>query len=277
MSSCAPFYLVDAFARTPFTGNPAGVVILREEVPAELMQKIAMEMNQAETAFVRKTDEGRWSLRWFTPATEVDLCGHATLGSAAAMWESGVAEPGRPIEFSTRSGILSCTPRGEEIELDFPATPPTACAPPDGLYAALGVAGAVFVGRSRFDLLVEVESEEIVRGLKPDFVALGRVEVRGTMVTARALGKEYDFVSRFFAPRAGIPEDPVTGSAHCCLAPYWTGKLLTGKQLTGQLGRTGLVGYQASARGGFVAVEMKEERVLLQGGYRVTVRGELLM
>jgi PhzF family phenazine biosynthesis protein len=264
MNSSAPFYLVDAFARTPFTGNPAGVVILNEEIPPALMQKIAMEMNQAETAFVHKAD-GPWSLRWFTPATEVDLCGHATLGSAAAMWDFGVAEREKPIEFSTRSGILTCTPRGEEIELNFPATPPKACDAASGLFAALGVSTAGFVGRSRFDLLVEVENEEIVRGLKPDFLALGKVDVRGTMVTARALGKEYDFVSRFFAPAAGINEDPVTGSAHCCLAPYWAAKL----------GRAALVGYQASARGGFVSVEMREERVLLRGGYRVTVRGEL--
>lgn len=264
MSNTAPFYLVDAFARRPFTGNPAGVVILNEEIPAEAMQAIAMEVNQAETAFVRKTAEG-FSLRWFTPAVEVDLCGHATVATAAAMWDSNAAERGKAIEFLTRSGKLTATPRGEEIELNFPATPPTPCGQVQGLYGALGIESATFLGRSRFDLLIEVENEEIVRALKPDFVSLKKVEVRGAIVTAKAKEKDYDFVSRFFAPAAGIDEDPVTGSAHCCLAPYWTEKL----------GKAALAGYQASPRGGYVAVEMVGERVLLRGGYRIVVRGEI--
>jgi predicted PhzF superfamily epimerase YddE/YHI9 len=176
-----------------------------------------------------------------------------------------VAERGKAIEFSTRSGKLSATPRGEEIELNFPATPPIPSGSVQGFFGALGIDSARFLGRSRFDLLVEVENEEIVRRLTPDLISLKKVDVRGVIVTAKAEGKEYDFVSRFFAPAAGVDEDPVTGSAHCCLAPYWTEKL----------GKKALVGYQASRRGGFVAVEMVGERVLLRGGYRVVVRGEI--
>lgn len=266
MTTTAPFYLVDAFARKAFTGNPAGVVILKEEIPAEVMQAIAMEVNQAETAFVRKTSEG-FSLRWFTPAVEVDLCGHATVATAAAMWDYGAADREKSIEFLTRSGKLTATPRGQEIELNFPATPPTPSGNVQGLFGALGIDAARFLGRSRFDLLVEVESEEVVRGMKPDFASLKKVEVRGVIVTAKAEGKEYDFVSRFFAPAAGIDEDPVTGSAHCCLAPFWAEKL----------GKPALVGYQASPRGGFVAVETVGERVLLRGGYRVVIKGEIIV
>lgn len=264
MNTTAPFYLVDAFARTPFTGNPAGVVFLKEEIPAAMMQAIAMEINQAETAFVCKIN-GEWKLRWFTPSVEVDLCGHATLATAAVIWDILMPEFGESIVFSTRSGKLRCKPRGNEFELDFPATPPAPAGNVEGLFAALGIDGARFVGRSRFDLLVEVDSEEIVRGLKPEFVSLKKVDVRGVMVTAKADGQDYDFVSRFFAPAAGIDEDPVTGSAHCCLAPYWSQKLK----------RSALMGYQASPRGGYVAVEAVGERVLLRGGYRVVVRGEV--
>jgi PhzF family phenazine biosynthesis protein len=266
MSNSKPFYLVDAFARAPFTGNPAGVVILDKELPAALMQSIAMEMNQAETAFALKTDQG-WNLRWFTPAVEVDLCGHATVATAAAIWDLRAAERGKPIEFLTRSGKLTATPRGEEIELNFPSTPPTPLGTVQGLFEALGIDAARFLGRSRFDLLVEVDTEEVVRELKPDFAALRKVQVRGVIVTSKAAGQDYDFVSRFFAPAAGIDEDPVTGSAHCCLTPYWATKL----------GQNVLTGYQASPRGGYVEVEAAGERVFLRGGYRVTVRGELLL
>lgn len=264
MPTTVPFFLVDAFARTPFTGNPAGVVILNNELPSALMQSIAMEMNQAETAFALKTKTG-WNLRWFTPGVEVDLCGHATVATAAALWDHGAAEKGKTIEFETRSGKLNASPRGDEIELNFPATPPAPTGAVPGLLESLGLTSATYIGRSRFDLLVEVENEPIVRSLKPDMPSLAKVDVRGVMVTAKSASPDYDFVSRFFAPAAGVNEDPVTGSAHCCLAPYWATKLC----------KNPLLGYQASPRGGFVAVEVVNDRVLLRGGYRVIVRGDL--
>ncbi len=266
MPTTVPFYLVDAFARTPFTGNPAGVVILSEELPSALMQSIAMEMNQAETAFALKAKTG-WNLRWFTPGVEVDLCGHATVATAAALWDHGAAEKGKTIEFETRSGKLTASPRGEEIELNFPATPPTPATAVPGLLESLGLTSATYIGRSRFDLLVEVENESIVRSLKPDMPSLAKVDVRGVIVTAKGEAEEYDFVSRFFAPAAGVNEDPVTGSAHCCLTPYWTSKL----------NKNPLLAYQASPRGGFVAVELVNDRVLLRGGYRIMVRGQLTL
>jgi PhzF family phenazine biosynthesis protein len=259
-----PIVQVDAFTDRAFAGNPAAVCVLPEPADEGWMQAVAREMNLAETAFLHRQGDG-FALRWFTPAVEVDLCGHATLASAHVLWEDGHLPGGEQARFHTRSGLLTAERHGDQIELDFPAEPAETVAPPTGLVEALGVTPG-YVGRNRLDYLVEVASEELVRGLRPDFTALKRIPTRGVIVTAPAASAEYDFVSRFFAPRAGIDEDPVTGSAHCCLGPFWQGRL----------GKDTLIGYQASARGGVVHVRVVPPRVRL-GGQAVTVlRGELL-
>jgi predicted PhzF superfamily epimerase YddE/YHI9 len=255
---------VDAFADRPFAGNPAAVCVLPAPRDDAWMQDVAREMNLAETAFLYAENAG-YRLRWFTPAIEVALCGHATLASAHVLWEDGVLPRDRQARFHTRSGLLTADARGDWIELDFPATPAVAALAPAGLVAALGTAPR-WVGRSQFDYLVELDSEAQVRGLSPDLTALQRIDARGIIVTSRATTNGYDFVSRFFAPQTGVPEDPVTGSAHCALAPFWSERL----------GRTAMTGYQASARGGVVRVRLSRDRVVL-GGQAVTVlRGELL-
>jgi PhzF family phenazine biosynthesis protein len=225
---------------------------------------VAREMNLAETAFLVRQNDG-YDLRWFTPEVEIDLCGHATLASAHVLWEEGHLTPTTQARFHTKSGLLTADRKGSWIELDFPATPATPASPPPGLIEALG-AKPTFIGRSRFDYLVELENEAAVRRLTPDLGALSRVEARGVIVTSRADAKsEYDFVSRFFAPQSGVPEDPVTGSAHCALMPYWSAKL----------GKKELVAYQASSRGGVLRLRLDGDRVKL-GGQAVTVlRGEL--
>lgn len=255
---------VDAFTNRPFAGNPAAVCILPKAADAAWMLNVAREMNLAETAFLVPQSDG-YDLRWFTPAVEVDLCGHATLASAHVLWEDGRLKPDEQARFHTKSGLLTAERRGSWIELDFPATPPAVAPAPQGLIEAIG-AKPKFVGRSRFDYLVEVETEATVRELTPDLTALSRVQARGIIVTSRSDGKsDYDFVSRFFAPQSGVPEDPVTGSAHCALTPYWSAKL----------GKKELVAYQASARGGELRLRLSGERVRL-GGQAVTVlRGEL--
>lgn len=254
---------VDAFADRPFTGNPAAVCVLHEPRDDGWMQAVAMEMNLSETAFLQRRDDG-WDLRWFTPAVEVDLCGHATLASAHVLWQDGLLPDDTEARFHTRSGLLTARRDGEWIGMDFPAMPEQKAHAPESLAPALG-ANPVYVGRSQFDLLVELESEDVVRTLQPDLSALKLVEARGIIVTARSEGGGYDFVSRFFGPRVGVPEDPVTGSAHCVLAPYWARKL----------GRNELVGYQASARGGIVRVRVEGDRVVL-GGQAVTVMRGML-
>ncbi len=256
---------VDAFTDMPFGGNPAAVCVLPEEGDAQWMQSVASEMNLSETAFLVRQGDG-FSLRWFTPLVEVDLCGHATLASSHVLWETGLLKPGEQARFFTRSGLLMAERQGDWIELNFPATPPAATDAPAGLLEALSVA-ATYVGKNRFDYLVEVASEDVVRRMQPDFARLLTVAARGVMVTARASTPGYDFVSRFFGPSVGINEDPVTGSAHCTLAPYWSRKL----------GKEALMAYQASARGGIVRVRVDGGRVRL-GGQAVTVlRGELLV
>ena len=263
-----PIYQVDAFTAQPFRGNPAVVCVLArpssEAGDAAWMQDVAREMNLSETAFVHKQRDG-FSLRWFTPALEVELCGHATLASAHVLYEIGLLAPGEQARFHTLSGLLTAERNGDEIVLDFPATPPKAVDVPPGLIEALGVE-PLYVGMSSFDYLIEVATEDVVRGLKPDFAALRSLDTRGVMVTSIASSEGYDFVSRFFAPGAGIDEDPVTGSAHCCLGPFWQERL----------GLDGMLAYQASARGGMVRVCVKGDRVHL-GGRAVTVlRGELV-
>jgi PhzF family phenazine biosynthesis protein len=255
---------IDAFTDRPFAGNPAAVCLLDAERDAGWMQAVAAEMNLSETAFVRPLGDG-FELRWFTPAIEVELCGHATLAAAHALWTDGVVTGGTAIRFHTRSGVLTCSQAGEFIELDFPATPAHAAEPPEGLLEALGVAPS-FVGRSKFDKFVLVESERVVRALTPDFARLREMQMRGVMITSTSDDPRFDFVSRYFAPGAGIDEDPVTGSAHCCLGPFWSERL----------GKSEMTAYQASARGGVVRVRLNGDRVIL-GGQAVTVwRGELL-
>jgi PhzF family phenazine biosynthesis protein len=259
-----PIVQVDAFTDTPFGGNPAAVCILSGPRDERWMQSVAREMNLSETAFLH-AENGGYRLRWFAPAVEVALCGHATLASAHVLWQDHHLPSTAEARFHTQSGLLTARQRGAWIELDFPATRAEPAEPPAGLVDALGVR-PTSVRRSRFDYLIEVENEAAVRAIAPDFTALARAEARGVMVTSRAASPPFDFVSRFFAPRMGVNEDPATGSAHCALAPFWAERL----------GRPELLAYQASARGGVVRVRIEGDRVIL-GGQAVTVlRGELL-
>jgi len=256
-------FQIDAFTNEPFKGNPAAVCILEKPANEQWMQNIASEMNLSETAFLVPGTDG-FDLRWFTPTTEVDLCGHATLASAHALWQERVVPANQSARFNTRSGLLTARLNAEWIELDFPANTVEAVQPPEGLTEALGV-DIKFIGWDETDYLVEVENEKIIRGLRPDLKALKTFPARGIIVTSRADLEKYDFVSRFFAPGAGIDEDPVTGSAHCSLGPFWATRL----------NKQEMLGYQASTRGGVVRVTLKEDRVLL-GGQAVTVfQGEL--
>jgi PhzF family phenazine biosynthesis protein len=255
---------VDAFTDRPFGGNPAAVLVLPGEADPQWMQSVASEMNLSETAFVIP-EGGDFRLRWFTPRVEVDLCGHATLAAAHVLWESGYLSPSAPARFHTQSGLLTATKQGTWIELDFPAEFEEYCAAPLELTEALGVA-MHYVGRNRLDYLIEVENERVLRALEPNLAILESIPSRGFIVTSQADNGEYDFVSRFFAPGLGVREDPVTGSAHCCLGPFWSIRLA----------KDSMVGYQASERGGVVRVRVQGDRVIL-GGQAVTVlRGELL-
>jgi PhzF family phenazine biosynthesis protein len=258
-----PLFTVDAFASERFRGNPAAVCLLMRGRDEPWMQSVAREMNLSETAFVLPQGAD-FQLRWFTPLVEVALCGHATLAAAHVLWESGKLAPTIPARFHTRSGVLACTREDEWIRMDFPAKPPAPAAAPAELARAVG-AKIVWSGKGDTDWLLELESEERVRALQPDLSLLATLPLRGLIVTARAR-KEHDFVSRFFAPAVGVAEDPVTGSAHCALAPYWAAKL----------GKTELVGWQASQRGGEVRVRMAGERVLLGGRALTVLRGELV-
>ncbi len=246
-----PLYQVDAFAAARFAGNPAAVCPLERWLPDATMQAIAAENNLSETAFFVPRADGAFDLRWFTPAAEVDLCGHATLASAWVVLER--LDPGRPgVTFHSRGGVLTVTRDGAWLSMDFPTAVGSPCPAPAGLAAALGVA-PLEVLKAR-DYLAVLPDEATVRGLTPDIAAIGRMaEVRGLIVTAA--GREVDFVSRFFAPRAGVPEDPVTGSAHCTLVPYWAARL----------GRTRLAALQVSPRGGELRCELRGDRVILAG------------
>ena len=258
-------YQVDAFADRPFSGNPAGVCILERAAPERWMQAVAAEMNVAETAFLVRRDDGTFDLRWFTPSIEVDLCGHATLASAHVLWEERVLPAGERARFHTKSGLLTAWREADTIRMDFPAEPVAAAEAPASLVEALGVP-FTFAGRNRMDWLVEVADEAVVTAVRPDLRGLVTLGVRGVIVTARSASPERDFVSRFFAPGVGVDEDPVTGSAHCALAPYWAEKF----------GKPALAGYQASARGGTVECTVIGDRVVL-GGRAVTVlRAKLL-
>jgi len=257
---------VDAFTAEPFAGNPAAVCLLSAPREAAWMQRVAQEMNLSETAFLVPRGVDEFDLRWFTPAVEVDLCGHATLASAHALWESGAIGLDRTPRVHTRSGVRTAERPGDWIKLVFPATPDEPATAPAGLAEALGVRPR-HVGKSRFDYLIEIETEAEVRALAPDFGRLRSLPVRGVIVTSRATSPGFDFVSRFFAPGSGIDEDPVTGSAHCCLAPFWARRL----------GKTAFVARQVSPRGGTVRVRLDGDRARL-GGQAVTVfRAELLV
>ncbi len=255
--------VVDAFTDKPFSGNPAAVCVLPGPQEDRWMHNLAREMNLSETAYLLKQSDG-YQLRWFTPAVEVDLCGHATLASAHVLWEAGYLKPDQQARFHTRSGVLTAERRGSLIEMDFPAEPPEQVDPPRGLADALGVTPR-WVGKNQFDYLVELEREEIVRKMTPAFRALRELPVRGIIVTSRAASGPYDFISRFFAPAAGVDEDPVTGSAHCCLGPFWQKRL----------GKDHFTAYQASARGGVVEVRVAGSRVFMAGHAVTVLRGEL--
>jgi PhzF family phenazine biosynthesis protein len=253
-----PLYTVDAFTSQAFAGNPAAVCFPPGSKPDAWLQDVAREMNLSETAFLWPEGDG-FRLRWLTPTVEVDLCGHATLASAHILWQTGRLKPGALARFQSRSGLLTASKKGDWIELNFPAKPGVEAPPPPNMLEALGTK-AIWVGNNRMDYIVEVESDEIVRLLRPDFSALRTISARGVIVTARSADPEYDFVSRFFAPGSGIDEDPATGSSHCCLAPFWHQRL----------GKPQMVGFQASARGGVIRVTIEGERVIL-GGQAVTI------
>jgi PhzF family phenazine biosynthesis protein len=255
---------VDAFTSEPFSGNPAAVCLLPEERDATWMQKVAREMNLSETAFLRRRHDG-FDLRWFTPRAEVDLCGHATLASAHALWENGHLAASETARFHTRSGLLTAVRVGEWIELNFPATPAEPASAPPGLVEALDVKPA-YVGKSRSDYLIEVDGEEAVQNIRPDFTRLLSTATRGVIVTSRSRTPNRDFVSRFFAPAVGVNEDPVTGSAHCTLAPFWSKRL----------NKDSFVAHQISERGGVLKVRLDGERVRLSGQAVTVLRGELL-
>jgi len=256
---------VDAFTNRPFAGNPAAVCVLPSPKPDSWMRDVAREMNLSETAFLTPQNGG-YHLRWLTPAVEVALCGHATVASAHVLWEDEHLPSGQQARFHTLSGLLTADRRGDWIELDFPAKIAVEAPPPPDLLPALGVDRVAFVGLNAFDYLVDIESEELLRNLTPDHSRLRHLGVRGVIVTARSSSSDFDFVSRFFAPGSGIDEDPVTGSAHTALGPYWSPKL----------GKTEFTAYQASARGGVVRVRLNGDRVMLAGQAVTVMTGELL-
>lgn len=258
-----PCFQVDAFSDRAFGGNPAAVCLLDKSRPAKWMQSVAFEMNLSETAFLVPLKTG-FGLRWFTPQVEVALCGHATLASAHVLWTEGMVAKKLELNFRTKSGVLSASYRDGRIELDFPSFPAKKVKVAASLQKALGVKPKNVVAVAD-DLLVELASESAVRKLKPNFALLAKIKVRGIIVTAKAT-KKHDFISRFFGPAVGVDEDPVTGSAHCALAPYWSERL----------GRDVMHGYQASERGGEVEVELLGDRVLLRGDAVTVTRGQLL-
>jgi PhzF family phenazine biosynthesis protein len=266
---------IDAFTNRPFSGNPAAVCLVEREADAGWMQSLGAEMNLPETAFVQPVEgpPGSYELRWFTPTVEVDLCGHATIASAHALWQEGLVLAGQPIFFHTRSGILTATRRDDLIELDFPALEVWPEPPAPGLLDALRLYDAAgkliqptFTGKSRFDSIVlEIHSPELLRQVRPEFYSLGKVANFGVILTSRSDDPSYDYLARFFAPAAGIPEDPATGSAHCVLAPYWQQRL----------GRDRFTAYQASKRGGAIHTQVRGDRVLLAGQAVTILQGYL--
>lgn len=261
-----PLFQVDSFTSKPFAGNPAGVCLLDgESRDDDWMQSLAAEMNLAETAFVSRREDDGYDLRWFTPLAEVDLCGHATLASAHILWSTKRHPIAQQIDFETRSGRLVTSTHGSEIKMDFPAQPSKPADPPAGLLDAMGVS-PICVEQNKTDFLLQVEDESTLMGIQPDYRRLGMIDARGIIVTCRSQEEGYDFKSRFFAPAVGVNEDPVTGSAHCCLAPFWKARL----------GKDTLTGYQASPRGGIVRVANVDDRVHLFGHAVTVFNAELL-
>jgi len=264
-------FQVDSFTDTPFHGNPAGVCVVRDEkkiTDEKWMLKVANEMNCSETSFLFQESKG-FRLRWFTPQHEVDLCGHATLAAAHILWQEGILPEKEDAVFQTNSGKLIARKNKRGVELEFPALPARTLSKPEwpaGLTEAVGSRPKVAVGRSKFDLLVELENEAAVRDFAPNSPAIARLDCRGLILTAQATSRPYDFVSRFFAPALGIPEDPVTGSAHCVLGPYWAERL----------GKPELAAYQASERGGSLHVRVQADRVFISGNAVTVLRCELL-
>ncbi len=258
-----PIFQVDAFSEKPFSGNPAAVCLLEEEKDDNWLRDMAAEMNLSETAYLWQLEKG-YRLRWFTPTAEVDLCGHATLASAHVLWETRRIDSEEMVEFSTLSGTLKAKQKEGWIELDFPAENEESAPIPLELEQALKISPEYF-GKNRMDGLVLLRSEEEILKLKPDFEILSQIEVRGIIATAPSSSKDFDFVSRFFAPRFGINEDPVTGSAHCCLGPFWGNKL----------GKNELVARQLSPRGGVVRTILKGDRVVLAGKAVTVFNGQL--
>lgn len=257
-------YQVDAFTSTPFAGNPAAVCVMSHPPDERWMRDVAREMNLPETAFLIRHDDV-YDLRWFTPTVEIELCGHGTLASAHVLWQTGEVRQDETIRFITRSGPLAAHRDGDWIELDFPATPVTPCDAPPELTGALGVS-PTFVGRSVFDYVVEVQTESEVKAATPDLAAISRIDTRGVIVTSRSDRPEIDFVSRFFAPGSGIDEDPVTGSAHCALGPYWQTRL----------GKANFSARQLSERGGELRVRVDGERVRIAGQAVTVMRATLV-
>lgn len=260
----AEIHVIDAFTHKAFRGNPAAVCLPEGEPDPVWMQQVAAEMRHSETAFLTRGEDG-WNLRWFTPESEVDLCGHATLAAAFVLWNTGREAAGSAVTFKTRSGVLTAQKEGSGIALDFPSVPVGPCDPPEGISAALG-APVVFSGRTRYDLFIELPTAADVCDMDPDMSVLATIPCRGIIVTAAADMPEYDFVSRFFAPSVGVAEDPVTGSAHCSLGPFW------GERLK----KTSLAGFQCSPRGGSVRVHLRSERVVLVGDAIPVLSGRLL-
>ncbi|WP_424096660.1 PhzF family phenazine biosynthesis protein [Moorena producens] len=258
---------VDAFTSKPFTGNPAAICVLPTAQDDSWMQNLAQEMNLSETAFIVKQDDG-FNLRWFTPTVEVPLCGHATLASAHVLWSEGHVSPDQTIRFYTKSGLLIAQRQGEWIQLDFPVNPSEVISTPEQLSQTLGIP-IKWVGKNSLGYLVQVESEELVKQMQPNFQLMKTLPLSAVIVTSWAdSDSEYDFVSRFFAPRLGIDEDPVTGSAHCCLAPFWRERN----------NKDEFLAYQASSRGGVVKVNYTgSDRVFLSGQAVTILRSELVI
>ncbi|HEY0826999.1 MAG TPA: PhzF family phenazine biosynthesis protein [Bacilli bacterium] len=257
-------YIVDAFTNEAFQGNPAAVCVLPEERDDSWLQNIAAEMNLSETAFLYPLQSG-YSLRWFTPTTEVELCGHATLASAHILWEYGFLKFEEQATFHTKSGLLTAIKSGSWIEMNFPSEAPLKVDDyPSNLIQALSI-DPLYVGRNRFDYIIEIESEDILKTLTPNYSLLGEIPARGVIVTSRSTS--YDFISRCFFPAVGVNEDPVTGSAHCCLVPYWKEKL----------NQSNFTAYQASLRGGVLRLRSENDRVILAGQAITVLKSELLI
>lgn len=258
-------FTVDSFTSEAFSGNPAAVCILKDSISDELMQKIAVEINLSETAFVSRNGSS-FSLKWFSPMCEVDLCGHATLASAHILWQEGILGKSEKAVFETKGGILEAQKTDEKIDMFFPVDEPREVDCPDELGMAIKYQ-PVYVGKCKFDCLAIYENEKIIREMHPDLERVKNLGSRGLIVSAKSDSREYDFVSRYFGPNAGIDEDPVTGSAHCCLAPYWSTVLK----------KNSMVGFQASKRGGVVYTKLDNDKVILSGRAVTVMKSEILI